>query len=145
MITFDELIEDSWNDNLGLEVKPIDSPHPVDTTLLVFRMKKGNSYKSYAHFSDITALSVLENMVSNEPDKAGISETRFKELKELYKLPYNLKKVDVGGPTIHGNPRDFLSDTSDKLILSHTTEPLDSFQLKIGSQAKFGEIDILID
>ncbi len=145
MIRFDELKEDSWNDNQGLEVKPIDSPHPVDTTLLIFRMKKGNSYKSYGHYSDITALSVLESMVSNEPNTAGITETRFKELKKLYKTPYNLKKVDVGGPTIHGNPRDFKGDTSDKLVLSHTTEPLDNFQLKIGSQAEFGEADILID
>ena len=143
-LNFNELKDGAWNNNYGLEVKPIESPHPVDTTLFIMRVKSKGGYKTYGHFSDIAALKVLKQMVNKDDQAAGISRARYNELRKLYRLSCDLKKVDVGGQAIHGNSKDFINDPSTRLIFSHTTEPLDNLQLKIGSQAKFGEIDILI-
>ena len=34
---------------------PLDSPHPVETTLFVFRVHDDDGYKSYAHWADIVS------------------------------------------------------------------------------------------
>ena len=136
---------DQWNDYKGLEVKPILSPHPVDTTIFIFRVKDDNDYKTYGHFSDITAISWLEKMIIRQDGDQGVSQERFDSIVETYKMKLDLKKVDVGGVPIHGNEEDFLDDPSEKLILAHTTDPLSERQLEIGIQAQFGDIDVLID
>ncbi len=54
-----DLFYDRWNDVNGLEVKPLLSPHPVETSLFLFRSLWETGYRSYAHFADIVSLDVL--------------------------------------------------------------------------------------
>lgn len=135
---------DAWNNIEGLEVKPIFSPHPVETTILVFKTLWEDKYPSYAHFADIVSLKVLKGMITDDESKPGISQEYYERIKKIYLEKCDIKKLDVGGGLIHGDAKDFINDPSDKLILSHTSDDLTDEQKEIGSGAPFGMVDVLI-
>ncbi|MBT3378920.1 MAG: cyclic nucleotide-binding domain-containing protein [Lentisphaerae bacterium] len=134
----------SWNDIETLQVKPVFSPHPVETTIMVFRAAGESGYRTYAHFADIIDLGVLAKMVEPDPTRPGVSAATFDCVKRDYLLKADLKKIDVGGGMIHGNAEDFRADSSQKIVLSHTHAPLTAAQKEIGSGVPFGAVDVLI-
>jgi hemerythrin len=135
---------DSWNDISGLEVKPIFSPHPLETTVFLFRALTGSGYRSYAHFADIARLDVLRNMITDDPSAPGISKEYFDRVRKDLLVTTDLKKVDIGGGMIHGSALDFKSDLSKKIVLSHTSSDLTGEEKEIGSGAPFGMVETLI-
>ncbi len=135
---------DKWNDINGLEVRPIFSPHPVETSIFMFRTLWENGYRSYAHFADIVSLDVLKNMITAEEEEAGISQEFYNQVRDQYLSTVDLKKIDIGGGLIHGMAEDFREDKSQKIILSHTSLELTDQQKEIGSDAPFGMVDVLI-
>ena len=135
---------DVWNDIESLEVKPVFSPHPVETSILTFRALGKDGFKTYGHFADIVALDVLEKMVTDDPNANGITQEFFEKTRNYYLEPLNIKKIDIGGGLIHGMAEDFRNDPSDKIILSHTSKELTTSQKEIGSGAPFGMVDVLI-
>lgn len=139
-----DLLLDEWNYIDGLEVKPSFSPHPVETTIFFFRTMWKSGYCQYAHLADIVSLDVLKNMLSNGNGEKGISEEFFNKIKNNYLFPVNLKKIDIGGGLIHGKAKDFSTDKSKKIILSHTSLELNDEEKEIGSGAPFGIVDELI-
>ena len=72
---------DVWNDIDGLEVKPIFSPHPVETSILIFRTLWEDGYRSYAHFADIVALNVLRGMITDNPSNIGVSQQYYDQVR----------------------------------------------------------------
>lgn len=145
LFQYHELKLDEWNDYQAMLIKPLLSPHAIDTTIYVFKVRGNDRDYTYGHFSDIAAISWLENMLINQPDEDGISEEYFNYVKSCFAMKLDVKKVDVGGPAIHGDEEDFVDDPSSKLVLAHTTNPLNKRQLEIGKQAEFGELDVLIE
>jgi hemerythrin len=139
-----DLTIDEWHDIEGLEVKPIFSPHPLETTIFLFQTPWGDGYKSYAHFADIVALDVLEKMIEEDPAKPGVTRKYFERIKKEYLTPVNLKKLDIGGGMIHGMAKDFKDDTSDRILLSHVARDLTLEEKEIGSNAPYGMMDVLI-
>jgi hemerythrin len=139
-----DLVVDEWNDVEGLEVRPRMSPHPVETAILQFRALGPDGYKTFGHYADIVALSVLEGMINEDEAKPGVSRAFFDQIKEHYLEPMDVKKIDIGGGLIHGDSADFAQDKSGKIILSHTALPLRVDQREIGSGAPFGTSDVLI-
>ncbi|MBF0285137.1 MAG: bacteriohemerythrin [Magnetococcales bacterium] len=140
-----DLRANEWNDVDGLEVMPIPSPHPVETTVFHFRALGEDGYRGYAHFADITALDVLERMVAQSPeDAAGVSPRTVETVRQWYGMRANVKKLDIGGGMIHGKAEDFRDDPSAKVILSHIARPLTRLEKEIGSGAVFGSVDCLI-
>jgi len=135
---------DTWNPIDGMEVKPVFSPHPVETNLFIFRSLYENGYRTYAHYADIVSLDVLEKMVGNGDPGSGISRNFYNRTRKNYLVPADLKKLDIGGGMIHGTAKDFKEDPSEKIILAHTALPLTEGQKEIGSGAPFGTIDRLI-
>ncbi len=135
---------DEWNDIEGLEVKPVLSPHPVDTTIFFFRSIWEGGYRSYAHLADIASFDVLRKMIAPDNAPAGISESMFERTKNAYLQKVDIKKIDIGGGLIHGTAADFSDDQSEKLILAHVARRLTQEERAIGSGAPFGTIDILI-
>jgi hemerythrin len=136
---------DKWRDIDGLEVKPIFSPHPIETNIFIFRTLWTDGYKTYAHFADITALDVLKSMITNDNEAIGISQEFYDDIKEKYLQKVLLKKIDIGGGMIHGDAKDFANDKTQKIILAHTSsKDLTQVQKSIGSGAPFGAVDILI-
>ncbi|MDM8549038.1 bacteriohemerythrin [Desulfobacterales bacterium HSG2] len=135
---------DTWNDINGLEVRPIFSPHPVETSIFIFRTLWEDGYRAYAHFADIVALNVLTGMITEDDSEIGISQEYFDRVKKDYLTKVHIKKLDVGGGMIHGDAEDFKDDPSETIILSHTSSPLTNKQKEIGSGAPFGMVDILI-
>ncbi len=133
-----------WNNIDGLEVKPILSPHPVETSIFMFRTLWEDGYKVYAHFADIVSLDVLEGMVTDDENADGVSREFFEKVKNDYMIAADLKKLDIGGGLIHGRAEDFSDDKSKKIILSHTSLELTDVQKEIGSGAPFGMVDVLI-
>lgn len=133
-----------WNDINGLEVKPIFSPHPVETSIFIFRTFWKNRYYTYAHFADIASFDVLKKMITEEPSAAGISPELYEKVYSDYLTPVDLKKIDIGGGLIHGKALDFAKDPSKKIILAHTALELTNQEKAIGSNANFGSIDVLI-
>lgn len=131
-----------WNDVNGLEVFPTMSPHPVETTILRFRARDGEGYRSYAHLADVASFAVLDSMVTADPSLPGISAELAERTKAAYLEPADVKKIDAGGGMIHGAAADFSGDTSGRVLLSHNAADLGSG----GSSevARFGEIDALI-
>jgi len=141
---FHDLVMGEWNDIDTLEVKPVFSPHPVETTVMFFRTLDRRGYRSYAHFADITSLKLLRGMVTDDPDKPGISQQFYDTVAADYLQPVDLKKLDIGGGMIHGDAEDFQSDKSTKIVLAHTALALTNRQKEIGSGAPFGTVDVLI-
>ena len=136
---------DEWNEVDGLEVKPILSPHPVETTCFRFRVFWENGYRTYAHLADIASFEVLQGMLSAEDAAEGISAERLAKTRGDYAEPANLKKIDIGGGLIHGAAGDFHGDASDRLVLAHTHRLLTEQERAIGSGAPFGTTDVLIE
>lgn len=135
---------DTWNDIDGLEVRPLFSPHPVETSTFQFRTLWENGTVSYAHCADVVSLRVLIQMVSDDPAEPGISPALAEAVRQGYQEPATLKKVDIGGGLIHGEAQDFAGDASDRLILAHTARALTWAEKEIGSGAPFGTVDVLI-
>ncbi|MDM8539548.1 MBL fold metallo-hydrolase [Desulfococcaceae bacterium HSG9] len=133
-----------WNEIDGLEVKPILSPHPVETSIFYFRTVWGKDYRTYAHLADVIGLDTLKDMVTDDDSEIGLSAAKFEEVKENYLMEANLKKIDIGGGMIHGSADDFKKDRSDKIVLSHTSADLTNAQKEIGSGAPFGMTDVII-
>nr|WP_300461029.1 CHASE2 domain-containing protein [Desulfobacula sp.] len=139
---FHDLDFNQWNNCDGLEVKPIFSPHPVETNIFIFRALGNAGYKTYAHYADIISLDLLYEMVGDDPN--SISLDTYNHIKEAYLIPSTLKKIDIGGGMIHGQAMDFKHDTSEKIILAHTEKELTDEQKEIGSESSFGQCDVLI-
>jgi len=135
---------DRWNVVNGLEVKPIFSPHPVETNLFIFRTFWGDGYHSYAHFSDISSFKVLQSMLTTDDAEDGVSQAFYDKVRDDYLSPVDLKKIDIGGGLIHGNADDFKADTSKNIVLAHTSKALTDAQKEIGSDVPFGMVDALI-
>jgi hemerythrin len=135
---------DRWNDIDGLEVMPLFSPHPLETSTLMFRTLWEDGYKTYYHMADTVALPVLEGMIADDRAKSGVSRAFHDRVKKEYLIPVDLKKIDIGGGLIHGRAEDFIEDKSEKIILSHTERPLNDSQKEIGASATFGMEDTLV-
>lgn len=133
-----------WNDIEGLEVRPVLSPHPVETSIFFFRTFWENGYLSYAHFADIVSMKVLEGMITASGADAGVSRAFFDKIREEYMTSAEIKKLDVGEGLIHGDAEDFRTDESKKILLSHTSQELTDRQKQLGSSAAFGAADVLI-
>ena len=147
------LEEGRWN-NLeelgGLEVRPVFSPHPLETTIMFFRALWEGGYKTYGHLADIISRKVLTGFISSAGNGAldktdvGISEKYVKDVFSEYLRCADVKKVDIGRGMVHGFAEDFIEDPSTRLILSHTEGSLSSAELEIGASVSFGQVDILI-
>ena len=136
---------DKWNDVNGLEVKPVFSPHPIETNTFVFRSFWLNGFKTYAHLADITSFKVLDNMVIDKENQIGITKDLKQKTKKSYLNAATLKKIDAGGGMIHGELVDFIDDESEKIVLAHTVNyNYPKEQLGIASKADFGDVDELI-
>jgi hemerythrin len=139
-----DLAFDTWNSIEGLEVMPQYSLHPVETSVLFFRALWEGGYKTYAHLADIVSSETLKRMLTDDPKKSGIGRRLAEAYEAALSRPVDLKKIDVGGGTIHGSARDFNKDESHRIILSHLSRPLSEAEKEIGSNASFGHDDVLI-
>lgn len=142
--TVHDLEPDAWNDIGGLEVTPILSPHPVETSILLFRVMSRTGHKTYAHFADIVSLDVLKGMITTDGSQPGISPEFYRTVVDSYLQPVDVKKIDAGGGLIHGNAEDFRDDASARIILAHTSQELSPRLKEIGSGAPFGTMDLLV-
>ena len=136
-----DLVEGKWNEIDGMEVKPIYSPHPVETNIFEFRSLWEKGHMSYAHLADITSRKVLEGMIE---EKTPISPEYVETIYQSYHTTHDLKKLDIGGGLIHGEAVDFKNDQSEKIILAHKAIDLSPEEKEIGSGAPFGTVDVLI-
>jgi len=133
-----------WNDIEGLEVRPIMSPHPVETSVYVFRTFWEGKYLSYAHLADIASVDVLQGMITDDEAAPGISQEMYDYTWAEYLDEAQLKKIDIGGGMIHGDALDFEQDRSGKIVLAHRADPLTNKQKEIGSSAMFGVVDAMV-
>ena len=139
-----DLEEGTWNDIMGLEVRPTVSPHPVETTIFNFRVLWEGGYRTYSHLADIASFDVIDAMTTPDAAVPGLSPERAQAVKATYLETVDLKKIDIGGGMIHGNAADFATDDSTRLLLAHTARDLTDAERRIGSGAPFGTLDVLI-
>jgi CRP-like cAMP-binding protein len=139
-----DLEANTWNDCDGMEVLPIYSPHPVENNIFVIRVRDDESYKTYAHWADIVSLDVLRRLVAKPPASDVLPPDFVETVRRAYLTPATVKKIDGGGGLIHGEPLDFAEDRSEKIILAHRAGAYTHEQLKVGSSAIFGAVDVLI-
>ncbi len=69
----------------------------------------------------------------------------IEQIKKDYKLPADLKKLDIGGGMIHGVAEDYHDDPSKRLVLAHIDRALTTREMEIGSDTSFGALDVLIE
>ena len=136
-----DLQEGVWTDISGLEVKPLLSPHPVETTTLTFRTLWGGRYYTYAHLTDIMG---CERLRARQDEAKNLPKGYLQRIIDGYLTEVDLKKIDIGTDIVHGWATDFKEDKSDRIILAHTSVPLSAHQKEIGSSAPFGMVDVLI-
>ncbi len=130
-----------WNNLNGLEVRPVISPHPVETTTFQFRTRYQGKNYTYAHLADLVSKERLQSL----SDRLSLTEhDHFDVIRDQYFRAVDIKKIDIGKSEIHGNADDFVQDQSDRLVLAHTKDPLTTRQKEIGSSAPFGTTDILV-
>ena len=134
-----------WNNINGLEVRPVFSPHPVETNVLFFRTIWENGYTTYAHLADVASHDILKKMVQDDLNLPGISKKLMKQVWENYLSSVHVKKIDIGGGIIHGNASDFKKDKSNKIILAHTAHELTQEEKIIGSGVTFGSVDTMVE
>jgi hemerythrin len=139
-----DLTADEWNPVDGLEVMPVFSPHPVETSVFFFRAFWENGNRTYAHLADLSSFEVLRKMVTDDPGRNGISQAFYDAVTERFLTPADIKKIDIGGGLIHGRAEDFAEDRSEKIFLSHTSAPLTDAQKEVGSCAVFGQQETLV-
>lgn len=137
-----DLVYGEWNSADGLEVLPLFSPHPVETTIMFFRALSPDGYRSYAHLADIISFENLDKLVNAKTP--GLSRTLRDEVRRDYLKPADIKKIDIDGGLIHGAAVDFTEDESTRILLSHTNRELTDREKEIGSNAEFGMQDVLI-
>ncbi|MEM5948871.1 cyclic nucleotide-binding domain-containing protein [Spirochaetia bacterium 38H-sp] len=138
-----DLVEGQWNSiEPGFEVMPLFSPHPVETTIMYFRATDRVSGKQhiYAHLADISSLEVIDNMRKGTVWSNPVNSKLIEKAINSYFIKSDIKKIDAGKGMIHGNPLDFLSDSSDIILLSHIDEPLSSEEKKAGLCVEFGTV-----
>ena len=139
-----DLLPGEWNRIGELEVKPVTSPHPVETTILFFRATGGKGTRTYAHLADIASFDVLEKLAAGRNGQSALSESSRAAFVAEIRAPVDLKKIDVGGGLIHGNAPDFVSDHSRRIVLSHNLAAMPDSMKGIGVTVSFGDSDTLI-
>ena len=139
-----DLVAEQWNDCDGMEVMPVNSPHPVENTVFTFRVRGDDGYRTYSHFADIVSIPVLTKLVADAPAGSGLPADYAATIHARYLTPATVKKIDAGGGLIHGSPIDFAGDKSEKIVLAHRAGPFTGEELEVGSQATFGAVDVLI-
>ena len=139
-----DLAVDQWNDCDGMQVMPMYSPHPVENNIFLFRALGDAGHRTYAHWADIVSLEVLEKLIENPAVSSALPADFLQQVRARYLTPATLKKIDAGLGMIHGDPRDFRDDKSEKIVLAHRAAPFASAELDIGSSATFGAVDVLI-
>ncbi|MEX2443534.1 MAG: cyclic nucleotide-binding domain-containing protein [Alkalispirochaeta sp.] len=137
-----DLTIDEWNMIDGLEVMPVYSPHPVETTIMFFRALWRHGYRTYGHFADICTFDQLQAL---EDPENPVSTALAARIRKNYLTPTDVKKLDIGGGMIHGVAEDFRDDASDRIVLSHKSDPLTMSEKEIGADTAFGITDVLIN
>jgi hemerythrin-like metal-binding protein len=138
-----DLVPGVWNAVGGFEVKPVYSPHPVETTIFFFRAGQGTGRRVYGHLADMPSFEVLDKLAAPGKNGPALSARSREAFLKTVSEPVDLKKVDVGGGLIHGNAADFAHDGSTRLLLSHGIRVLTGADA-VGRIASFGDIDVLI-
>ena len=141
---FVDLDLDKWHNISGLEVKPTITAHPIEDVSFSFRVLCEEGYKNYMHLSDTCSFRVLDSMITDDENVPGVSQRFADNMKQHYLSYADIKKIDIGGGMIHGDIRDFVNDKSNKIYLSHITQPLSVDAKVIGSHANIGTVDVLI-
>lgn len=141
---FKELQIDVWNDVEGLLVRPSWSPHPVETNVYTFRANGERGVKTYSHWADIAAFSVLKKLLVEASDATPASKAMYSDFTRQLLEARDLKKVDIGGGMIHGAAEDFVPDSSGKLVLAHIARMPTPKEKEIGTFVDFGVQDVLI-
>ena len=126
----------------GLHIEAYPSIHSVPCAIYRLRAYVDGQWKVYSHLSDILNFKRCSTLI----DSGHVDKTRFDEYKEFLLRPSQLKKVDVGTAdgtedfSVHGSWRDFTSDVSEHIILSHIQrEKLDpAAMLSVGQLAAVG-------
>ena len=127
-----------------MEVKPLYSPHPVETTVFFFRARAGAETRTYSHLADIPSFDVLGKLAEGRDGTGALSEAGRATFAREALAAVNLKKIDVGGGLIHGNAIDFASDASDKILLSHGIASIPDPLKGVAMTASFGDADVLL-
>ena len=143
-VDFVDLKPDIWNSVYSLEVKPLVSPHPIETTIFYFRKMSEDGYKTYGHLADLASFDVLDKL--SEPHKDDEDKKIFdfyQNAKKNYILTADLKKIDAGGGMIHGQVSDFEEDESKKIIIAHKSQKATFEEIGIASETFFGSVDVL--
>jgi hemerythrin len=138
-----DLVLDEWNDVGGMQVRPVFSPHPVDTTVMYFRSGSGKARRTYLHLADIPSVDVLDKLGAPRDGVPSLSAPSRARFQECLLGPVDLKKVDAGGGIIHGNALDFKSDASSRLLLSHGAVTVPPGMPRAATVAAFGQEDLL--
>ncbi|HET6452175.1 MAG TPA: bacteriohemerythrin [Spirochaetia bacterium] len=138
-----DLKEGAWNRVGAMEVRPLFSAHPVETTVFFFRSGEGPARRSYAHLADLASVDVLTRLSTATSDgPAALSEARRDAFLRDIREPVDLKKIDAGGGMIHGEASDFAADASARILISHGTHaPATGGRI---TTAEFGDAHVLI-
>ena len=131
---------DTWTNINGMEIMPMWSAHPVETSLFYVRSKEGNNYRMYGHIADILSQEIMNMHTRN----GKINESFSKKIITSYSWKCDVKKIDAGRGFIHGYAEDFVNDASKTIVLAHTEKQASEEDKKYGVEVDFGDLEVLI-
>ncbi len=112
---FVELIPYEKNEFYGMTIQPHYTVHSIPTTGATFRMKEQCDERSIVFIGDNKAVSDINKLVA----KGVVNSKKAEYLHRLYTEHHDLILPDGGMGILHGDPRDSLKSTSDRVVFLH--------------------------
>ena len=137
---FVELEPYQENDFYGMQIIPHYTVHSIPTAGATFEMKSLGRVHRIVFVGDNKSLDDIKQM----RDEGVVSSDKYDHILSLYHKPYDLIFPDGGMGILHGNPKDSIESSADKIVFMHLEDLPPEFDATF-SMARAGKRYAVID
>ncbi|MEQ8353658.1 MAG: cyclic nucleotide-binding domain-containing protein [Leptospiraceae bacterium] len=112
---FFELEPYQENDFYGMQVIPHYTVHSIPTAGATFVMKSDGRQNRIVFVGDNKSLDDIKQM----KDDGVVAPDKYEHILSLYHSPYDLIFPDGGKGILHGDPKDSIASSSEKIVFMH--------------------------
>ncbi|MCB1173868.1 MAG: cyclic nucleotide-binding domain-containing protein [Leptospiraceae bacterium] len=112
---FVELMPYQENDYYGMQIIPHYTVHSIPTVGATFRMRSSGKEHSVVFVGDNKSLDDIRQMQTD----GIVSAEKLEQIQNLYHEPYDLLFPDGGKGILHGDPKDSIESSAEKVVFMH--------------------------